>query len=326
MRFIRFFWWNLQAFAHYDVKRAGEEQWPLVPAEYAAKCDRVDKCLREFFASSPPEIMAFAEITSQAAHELRDRLFPKHTVFSLDQLPRSELQVTVLYDPKAGFEEVGPLLVPGLPRGTRAMAIVDHCSSSHRIRFFACHWTARFSDQSRHHRSDTAHYLNREIYRFLNADQPSAETRHIVILGDLNEEPYGLLEERLHAMRNRSHSRMRPHYRDKDVERIRLYNCAWRFLGERLPHTGLPLQRDTAGTYYWEKENRWGTPDQVIVNGSLLTEAAPFLDESALTIVAAPIFFGDGEIPKKFKWNNRMPTGLSDHLPIVGRIVLQREG
>jgi endonuclease/exonuclease/phosphatase family metal-dependent hydrolase len=166
---------------------------------------------------------------------------------------------------------------------------------------------------------------SREIYRFLHAERPPEEARHVVALGDLNEEPYGLLEQRLQASRDRAHARRREHYRDKDVERVRLYNRAWRFLGERLPHAGAPPRDETAGTHYWEKENRWGTPDHVIVDGSLLTEVTPFLDEAAVTVVATPTLFGGGEMPRKFKWNNGKPTGVSDHLPISGRIVLQRE-
>jgi len=321
-RRIRFFWWNVQSFAHFEVNRASEEQWPIEAAEYAAKCERVDKSLIEIFGTDPPELMAFAEMTRQAAVDLRDRLFPDHMVFSLDLLPRSELQVAVLFNPGAGFVAVGPLVVPRVPRGTRAMAIVDHVSNGNRIRFIACHWTARFSDQSMHHRSDTAHFLNGEIYRYLQEDE--CETRHAVVIGDLNEEPYGLVEERLHASRDRARSRMRHHYRDQDVERIRLYNCAWRFLGERVPHNGAPIHGDSSGTYYWEKESKWRTPDHVIVNGSLLAETTPYLDEGFLRVAAGPTILATSGLPQKFRWNNGKPTGLSDHLPIFGQIILNR--
>src|SRR5262249_27761407 len=92
-RLLRFLWWNLQSFAHYDKARAGEIQWPLVPEEYAAKCARIDQALRELSVPSPPEVMAFGEVTRTAAENLRDRLFPDCQVLSLDQLPRSEFQV-----------------------------------------------------------------------------------------------------------------------------------------------------------------------------------------------------------------------------------------
>src|SRR4051794_27269052 len=101
---LRFAWWNVQSFAHYDDTRAGEEHWPLMPEAYQAKCDRVDRVLHEAFATGPPEVMAFAELTNQAAIELRNRLFPDHAVMSLDSDARAALQVAFIYRRVDQFE------------------------------------------------------------------------------------------------------------------------------------------------------------------------------------------------------------------------------
>jgi hypothetical protein len=325
-RFLRFLWWNLQSFAHYDKARAGEIQWPLVPEEYAAKCGRIDRALRQLSVPSPPEVMAFGEVTRTAAEALRDRLFPAYHVLTLDQLPRSELQVAILYVPAGDFEEKPPLVVPQTPRGTRPMAILDHCSFAQRIRFVACHWPAPFSKQTEQIRGDLARFLNSEIYRFLRGATSSGERRSVVVVGDLNTNPFSeVILERLHAAGHRGRARQREHYTDRDVERVHLYNCAWRFLGEQRPHDGSPVGLEVAGTFYYQADGRWHTPDQVIVDGSLLTEAVPFLDETRLRVVSGPEFCGADGKPMKFRWNNGSPVGVSDHLPVFGQIVLERE-
>ena len=54
---IRFAWWNVNNFAHYTIDRAGEARWPLDPAEYAAKCNRIDAALGHLRATNEPDIL-----------------------------------------------------------------------------------------------------------------------------------------------------------------------------------------------------------------------------------------------------------------------------
>jgi hypothetical protein len=322
---LRFLWWNLDSFAHYDRGRAGEERWPRDPAQYAAKCNRIEGALQSLFEQSVPHLLAFAEITEQAALHLRERLLPKYELLSLDfGLRESQLQIAVLYDPSAGFENPDCLPVRNAPPGTRPMASLEHDFAGNRIRFYACHWTARFEAESEDTRADTARQLNIQIYRFLHEDAGADEPRHVVILGDLNEEPYGLVERRLYASRDRRRARMRPHQSDAPLERIRLYNCSWRWLGERSPHTGSLGTVETAGTYYWQRKNRWCAFDQVIVTGSLVNQTCPFLDEGQFEVAVTPEVLGGERRPRRFTWINQQPRGLSDHLPIRGCIVLEK--
>ena len=319
---VRFVWWNVESFAHFDANRAGEKQWPLVPEAYSAKCDRIDRVLTDLFGSDPPELLALAEVTHRAATDLRDRLLPEYDVFSLDQFPRAQLQVAFLHKRSTGFEPQPPLVVPEVPRGTRPMAVIDIVASNHRIRFIGCHWTARFEEESGDTRSDTARFLNSEIFRFLK--DSSDEGRHVIIVGDLNEEPFGLALRRLHAYRDRATALRRAHYTDQDTKRIRLYNCSWRYLGERHPHGGAAGDISTAGTYFWKKNGRWSTPDQIIVTGTMLTGIEPFLDETGVRVLAPDTVLEGRPYPMKFDWNNGEPKGISDHLPVSGRVILRR--
>jgi hypothetical protein len=321
---IRFLWWNLQSFAHFDESRRGETRWPDSQEVYRAKLEHVSRALRELFAEDPPELLAFAEITNRAVCDLRDSLLPKYQVFSLDLLPRAALQVAFVYDSSTSFEVKSPFVVERVPRGTRPMAVIDHHSPGHCIRIFACHWTARFQESSKKVRSDLARDLNSEVYRFIYGETFQREARHVVILGDLNEEPFGMLEERIYASRDRSTARRRMHYSDREVERVRLYNCAWRFLGEREPHSGI-IGEEAAGTLYWEQKKSWHTFDHVIVTGSLLAETVPYLDEAHLRVASSSLILGEEGRPQKFRWNNGNPVGVSDHLPILGKIILERQ-
>ncbi|MGF1579811.1 MAG: hypothetical protein ACFCD0_10645 [Gemmataceae bacterium] len=218
------------------------------------------------------------------------------------------------------------LLPPDMPRTTRPMGSVDVTWAEQRICFYVCHWTARLGgNASEHRRGDLARYLGTQIYDFLQEVQ-QPEQRHVVLMVDFNEPPYGLMEDRLYALRDRASSRSPHRYTDKDTKRVRLYNSAWRHLGERLPHRPETIViPDAAGTYFWRQTNEWPTFDQILVSGTLLTDNAPYLIEAELGIVVHPLLFEEDGRPSSFRWNQGNPAGVSDHLPVHGVLQLSQE-
>ncbi len=298
---------------------------------YDEKLRRVENVLRRFSKRiGAIDLLAIAEITSEAAHELRDRLCPHYRVHSLAGLyTQPDFHVAILYNPSVGFNAEDFLAVSNVPNATRPMATLDLKSDGDRIRFFICHWTARFNRITEKRRQTCALGLSSAVYEYLHPKQLE-EDRHIVILGDLNEEPYGLVEDWLYAYRDSTPSLRREHYTDKDVQRTKLYNCSWRLLGEHHPHPRAAHERQMAGSYYWRENRTWHTFDQVIVSGSLLTKSPPYLEESSLHIVSHPDvipsdLLGSDELPCKFDWNGGTPRGLSDHLPVCANIILKSE-
>ncbi len=201
------------------------------------------------------------------------------------------------------------------------MATIDVRLKGHLIRFYGRHWTA--FDSGERTRQEVARHLNRQIYTFLH--EMRSPIPHAVVFGDLNEEPFSdVLEKDMHAYRDRAHARQLEHHTDRDTSRIRLYNCGWRHLGEKSPHAA-EVSTGPSGTYYWASKRTWHSLDQILVTGSLLTNDLPRLNESRIEIFAGPSLNLIDGCPRSYSWNSGKPTGVSDHLPLVGSIEVPGE-
>lgn len=201
------------------------------------------------------------------------------------------------------------------------MSIIDLVRGNHRIRFIGCHWTARFNKTTERNRNITARQLGWHIHRYFA--KSAEEQRHVVVMGDMNDEPFGVVESELHAYRSRARATQVQHWQDKHTKRKYLYNLAWRYMGERRPFGfGMAADIDSAGTYFYEGE--WYTFDHLIVDGSLLSEPAPFINEGSTHVITHPLLFAGGATPKKFAWKAAGDfVGVSDHLPITTTLRLE---
>lgn len=320
---LKFAWWNLHNFRHYDPTKAADTRWPKRRAHYEAKRERVLTAFDQIFRDQYPDLIAVCEITRQAADDLVARLPPGFRVVTSPTNPRiSAFQVAIFF--RAGISLTPePPLIPedeeDVAEGTRPMIPIHLTLSDHLIRFVACHWTA--FEASRVARERLADILRRDAYAFLKPESPAGTAaRHIVILGDLNEEPMSaIFEDRLIGRRDRRSAGTR-HRTDANVRRIRLYNAAWRYLGEQVAHgADKPPRLNVAGTYF-KAPFEWRTVDHVLVSSGLLGSNPPYLDEASTGIVATAIMLGDDGLPRPFSPGSA--SGVSDHLPIVGRLVL----
>jgi hypothetical protein len=126
---LRFLWWNVESFAHYDPGRANRERWPRSVAAFDEKCRRIDTILRRCFERfGEHQLIGLAEITEKSARLLRDRILPDYNVLSLDLFPDDPaFHVAWLYRKDSGFCNEDFLAVPDMPAGTRPMAMLDHC-------------------------------------------------------------------------------------------------------------------------------------------------------------------------------------------------------
>ena len=324
---INICWWNANDFYHFDPSMAAMDRWPSSESEYLEKCKRVDAALLALFDKyGMPDLLALGEISNAAANALQNRLLKGYLVKSLDvDIVSPSLQVAVFYaknNSKRRFTEVQPIVPAAVPRGTRPMSVTDISLPNTVIRCIACHWNAKIGDNSETTRARIADALAIYVYEFLN--KKPIENRHIIILGDLNDEPYGVPHQFLHGHMHRSRSMRAAHWADHDMKRVHLYNCAWRLFGENNAHSpgSTSLLENAAGTYFWEKKNAWSVIDQIIVSGGLLTHDAPYIDEATLVVGSLPEFMPDG-LPLAFSKTAAGYKGLSDHLPIIAKIVTQ---
>ena len=234
--------------------------------------------------------MAVCEVTREAAssgssHVVRlrccGRPFYPHD---------DEFQVAVIYRKGIGFSADSPLLPFAeldVSEETRPMIPVRYTQAGQVIRFVACHWTSFDNPHSQSTRRKLADYLRGDTYEFLQpktSDTPL--NRHTVILGDLNEEPTShVFEEYLAAARDHDSGRQAAHWRDRNQRRVRLYNAAWRYLGEQVAYSGGAPTPGLAGTFYNQKLG-WRTLDHLIVSGGLRYAPPPYLDEAHTRVAA----------------------------------------
>jgi endonuclease/exonuclease/phosphatase family metal-dependent hydrolase len=322
---LSFCWWNLHDFAHYDAGQLSDPRWPRNPADYETKMRRVLAALQEMNAGRFPDLLAVCEITREAAADLASRMKPAFDVTFAPTYPYDDgFQVVVLCRKGIGFTPETILLSAeklAFSEETRPMVPVHFNRAGEIIRFVACHWTSFDNPRSQAARVRLAEYLRGNTYDFLHPDGSSADpSRHVVVLGDLNVEPADVIfAEFLNAARDHDSGRYR-HWRDRNQRRVRLYNSAWRFQGEQVAYRGGVPSPGLAGTYY-NGELGWRTFDHLIVSGGLLTAPPPYLDE-ANTAVRVTATMRSGETPMPFAGG--ASEGISDHLPIVGRIILRR--
>jgi endonuclease/exonuclease/phosphatase family metal-dependent hydrolase len=322
---LNFAWWNLQSFAHYDPAKISLERHPKRQVHYEAKRDRILGIVSSLIEGDTLDLFACCEITREAALDIKNSLPGKFDVHLVPRYPGGDdFQVAVFYRNGVGLTAERPLVPTeseDVTRETRPMLPIHLSRPGHIIRFVACHWTAFDEARSRVNRARLADFLRRDTYEFLFPEAPNpGVTRSVVILGDLNEEPMAsLFIENLAGSRDRRSSRG-AHWRDHDVRLVRLYNLAWRFLGEQVPHgVARPVPLGSAGTCYNAREG-WRTFDHVLVSGDLLGDRPPYIDEENARIFTHASLQDEHGRPGPFEEGRAY--GVSDHLPIVGRLFL----
>lgn len=321
-RELRFCWWNVQDFAHFDANRSAVPRWPASVGEYEEKRRRVEAAFDAMFGSDLPEIVGLCELTRAAAEDLQRRSFPDHELVLGDPAEPVEFQVALLLRRGSQLSAREPWFVWNGTSETRPMCVAQYYTRRVHLLFVGCHWTAFETPESRELRGRCADALRDGIYTFLVPPRDVSTPRHVVVFGDFNAEPQDdLFRLKLSASRDRDHARQRAHHADEPVSRTRLYDCGWRLLGEERPHGLSGTSARRVGTCYSDKLSEWRTYDHVLVTGGLLGDQPPYFDESSLLVRTDTGNLVDGK-PAKFTFENGVWAGLSDHYPLTGRVVL----
>lgn len=327
-----FAWWNTNNFIHFAPVPGRPQRAPTSHEEYERKLQAIASAIEHMQTDSDPiHILGLAEISPSAARDLHRRtLGNRMNLITTHENAGQPFQpgIAIFTASNLPLREAPPLTAMDMPEGARPMPVVELSTTTAVIQFIFCHWPPPFGATQRESTSEMARYLRKSIYRFLNPQNAIIEpqSRHVVVVGDLNVEPFDeIFESTLPASRCRDWSRS-SHHADQNVLRARMYNCAWRLIGEQHPHDGLaPVPPDIAGTHYNARDNKWSTYDHVLVSGSLLSLQVPYLDESSVKIFSHPsCLHGRPPRPRKFSHPPDTASGVSDHLPILGTIILER--
>ncbi len=323
LRELRFIWWNVCDFAHFDPAMAERDRWPSSHAMFQEKLRRIDQTLTGLYGDNLPELIGLCEMTREAAKALRiRRLHEYEVIFSKPRGP-DEFQIVVFMKSNVGLRRKPPLFAEDVPKFTRPMLIAELLRNDCHLRFAFCHWPAFEEPVSDEHRGRVASTLRRDVYKFMKSDQGTIYPKEYLALGDFNIEPFNpIFEMKLYASRDRDRARQKPHYTDEDVGRVRLYNCGWRHLGEEHPHRMEPGPVGRTGTYFQASTRIWRTFDQLLVTGGLLTGKRPALDETQLLVRSNSGILEEVSTPRKFEFVNGVGTGISDHFPISGTLLL----
>lgn len=321
---LRFCWWNVQDFAHSDPVRSAVDRWPYSEDEYAEKMRRVIAAFNTLFLGDDPELIGLGEITPAAAGRLRQQRFPEHELVLTQPADPHEFQIVLLIHPRANLARCPSWVVRDVSDDTRPMGVVKWATPTASVLFVVCHWPAFEKPTSREGRRECAKQFRVTVFEYLYPDDSTA-CRNVVAFGDFNTEPHDpLFVETLFASRDRERARQRRHYRDRAKRWVRMYNCGWRLTGEEHPHELQESAVRRVGTYYRAKDHEWRTYDQVLVTGGLLSGRTPYLDEGALRVRTDTGNLIEGK-PAKFRYVKGAGSGLSDHYPLSGRIVLAEE-
>ena len=68
---LRFLWWNVCNFAHFEPTLSSIDRWPNSQAMYEAKLRRIEDALTAMYGERLPELIGFCEITRKAAETLQ---------------------------------------------------------------------------------------------------------------------------------------------------------------------------------------------------------------------------------------------------------------
>lgn len=156
------------------------------------------------------------------------------------------------------------------------------------LKVYVAHWPCPLYGASSDKRVRIAQRLRTVLEKSLG------DNESVIVMGDFNEEPFGVLEEHLDAVRDLAAVRRFP--------KQMLFNPFWRELGHR------EFQLPACGTYRIDRPGKssWSTFDQILLSNSLITGRGRLLNAGSMENV-----FGGKSMPS---W--------SDHLPVFVELAL----
>ena len=80
MKELRFLWWNVCDFSHFDAERRARARRPKTEPAYSEKLARIEGAFGAMYGADTPDVIGLTEITMTAALDLKRRLRPDYDV------------------------------------------------------------------------------------------------------------------------------------------------------------------------------------------------------------------------------------------------------
>ena len=291
-----------------DTLKNDEEFLPTsprtwTPQRFQDKLNKISKVILAASGKQVPDLVGLCEVENDYCVQqlisnspLKDAGYAYAMTTSPDQ---RGIDVALLYQP-ATFRHISThtIRVDHEKLQRRPTRDILHVSgrviSGDTLDVFVCHMPSRSGGQAKSepYRLFTCGYLRQA------ADSVMAQRQHpnVIVMGDFNDYPD-----------NRSITEVvgakKP---GKNVEKTRLYNL---------------MDGKEGGTYRYRGE--WGTLDQMIVNGHMLSvEGSMTVSYKDAEILKYPFLLEEddrygGEVPSRTYWGKKYHGGYSDHLPVL---------
>lgn len=172
------------------------------------------------------------------------------------------------------------------------------------LALYLVHWSSRLYDYPD---SPNKIQLGSLLRDAVDDCRDTKNIKHVVILGDFNDEPYNQsLTDSLFASRDIHLVQKLPKL---------LYNPFWRHMSHKALHPFNNSDEKGCGTYFYKSDqsNRWKTFDQIIFSSDFVNGDGWYLNEEKTEV------FGDKQLID-YVYNSKSKF---DHLPIIS--VIERE-
>ena len=297
-----------------DTLKNDEEFLPTsprvwTPARFQDKLNKIAKVVLAASGDQVPDLVGLCEVENEYCIQqlvgnspLKDAGYQ----FAMTESPDQRgIDVVLLYQP-ATFRHISThtIRVASEKLGARPTRDILHVSgrviSGDTLDVFVCHMPSRSGGQekSEPYRLFTCGYLRQA------ADSVMAERQHpnVIVMGDFNDYP-----------NNRSITEVVGAVKPgKQVDKARLYNL---------------MDGKEGGTYRYRGE--WGTLDQMIVNGHMLSgEGSMKVSYEDAEILKYPFLLEEddrygGDTPSRTYWGKKYHGGYSDHLPVLMKLKIK---
>ncbi|MFP2692596.1 endonuclease/exonuclease/phosphatase family protein [Enterobacter ludwigii] len=294
---ITFSWWNTSMSPHSKENTASDEHKYYVLY-----------ILARLFIEKDVDVLCLCEVSEKDIAYINEQLDLKSLNYNIYNGAlrdgRKKFDVCVIYRASIltliGSDIISKMQITRKIHAAQQVNFIIN-ETAEPIAIYLVHWSSRLYDYPD---SPNKIQLGSLLRDAVDICRDSKNIKHVVILGDFNDEPYNQsLTDSLFASRDISLVQKLPKL---------LYNPFWRHMSHRTLHPFNSSDEKGCGTYFYKSDqsNRWKTFDQIIFSSDFISGKSWYLNEEKTEV------FGDKQLID-YVYNSKSKF---DHLPIISVI------